>query len=440
MKLIKPTQINEYNETKADKIIETVFIVGLSALLIILSVLILSTTAKAAENSDNFPYAFTTYKGNIPDSIINVVISDFRSASGYQGDDFIIFATDTNWTSIYFKVIINPCFNKPDNINEYSYSSSYYPIYSYDNYSQYNFWYRPDNSAHGQYGSPTANTGYNFGGDTTSTISFFYTWYPHYPVYMGSDFVYNRFDINTPSETYDNIGIYKSELPTPVVPIVPTGHATEPNIDDNNNITADGTATQPNTPTFPIWVAPTIDTTSLETLVESLIDTVNDFADYVGECFSVFFSWLVGVLKNGLQSIVNEIRDLGQFLYNNFVSLFESISESVTYAIEPVDKDSVIDAFEDTNVYGIYSDFTTFNTTFDGAFNIQEPDSFTITIHVEDIDILNQQNPYILNLGANFYPIRSALRTFLWILVTFASVFFVEHNLSSWLKGSGEEK
>ena len=254
-----------------DKFFKKILIVSFSFIFVVFLSLF-SLSVKAAETSDNFPYALDTYKGNIPDSIINVVISDFRNASGYTGDNFIIFASDTNWTSIFFKVIIDPCFNKPDNINTYSYSSSFYPIYSYSGANQYNFWYRPDNSAHGQYGSPTYNSGYNFGGDTTSNIQFYYTWYPHYPIYMGSDYVYNRFDINASSETVANIGIYKTSLPA-VVPTIGTGHASEP--EDINPIDPEWSPrpTAPNPPTIinHIWgTSPSIDTTSIETLLESI--------------------------------------------------------------------------------------------------------------------------------------------------------------------------
>lgn len=68
MKLIKPTKINEYQETKADRIIETVFIVGLSIILLILSVFILATTSKAANEDDfsyyNLPYYVDYFKGS----------------------------------------------------------------------------------------------------------------------------------------------------------------------------------------------------------------------------------------------------------------------------------------------------------------------------------------------------------------------------------------
>lgn len=312
-------------------------LIFISIVIFLCALLGTALSVNAAENSDNFPYALDTYKGTIPDSIIDVVISDFRSASGYSGDNFIIFATDTNWTSIFFKVIIDPCFNKPDNINTYSYSSSYYPIYSYSGMNQYNFWYRPDNGAHGQYGSPTYNSGYDFGGDTTSSIGFYYTFYPHYPIYMGSDYVYNRFDLNASSETIANIGIYKSTLPA-VVPTIGTGHASEP--ENINPIDPDWSPrpTAPNPPTIinHIWgSSPSIDTTSIETLLESIFDILSWFGQNVSDEFNAVISNIVNVglyigdlISYFALSVLDSINNLAHFLYDNFLDLFQAFFSS----------------------------------------------------------------------------------------------------------------
>lgn len=409
MKLIKPTQINEYQDTKADKIIETVFIIGLSLILLILSVFILATTSYA--ESAYFPM--------------------HQNDNGHFNDDTM--------------ALIDSYFNAEDNNIFVKYIDYNYYCVSYSK-----------SSSGGVYGEIYSN-GTNFSLYTSGSVSisvkqfqimygnivnvsnwgsnlYYFNNSPSSLVNSGVDYISN-YRVYTNSNNTDTVLMYGQ------VPFEPAqGHATPTGFDNADNVNTDGHAQQPSNPTFPTFTPPTIDTSTLETLVESLIDFVKEFADFVGQCFSVFFSWLVGVLQNGFQSVINTIRDFADNFYNNMVSLFEPIAQNIEYFVSPIDTNVIETTIEDTNFYGVYSDFTSFNSTFDGAFNIQEPDNFTITIHVEDIDILNQQNPYILNLGSNFYPFRSALRTFLWILVTFASVFFVEHNLSSWLKGSGEEK
>lgn len=108
-----------------------------------------------------------------------------------------------------------------------------------------------------------------------------------------------------------------------------TGHATQTDYDTSDNINTGGHAQQPSTPTFPTFPTISIDTTNIESLLESIFNLVDAFADFVGECFSVFFSWLVVVIQNGLQSVINTIRDSFEFIYNNIVSLFEPMFENI---------------------------------------------------------------------------------------------------------------
>ena len=54
--------------------------------------------------------------------------------------------------------------------------------------------------------------------------------------------------------------------------------------------------------------------------------------------------------------------------------MFEPIAQNIEYFVSPIDTNVIETTIEDTNFYGVYSDFTSFNSTFDGAFNIQEPE------------------------------------------------------------------
>lgn len=440
MKLIKPTQINEYQESKADRIIETVFFVGLSLILLILSVLILATTSKAANDDEfsyyNLPYYVDYFKG----SFFPSDFPSFAQLPSGSTDDFYWVSEgevlNNRYPTIYFYI------SNANNVRiDGLYKNDMSTIVSYDDFDfrtdfvkvsfatnpSYVRYYYNNGSWHLQ-GTGNRNVGSVYMLGRTSSNKNIYGFTYNVPFLLTEDIYYNS-DL-----------IFTNGAPIIPGPDVNTGHAIEPDFDPDNNVTDDGTATQPNDPQFPQFIPPTIDTSTLETLVESLIDFVKEFADFVGECFSTFFAWLVEVIKNAIQSIINTIYDAVTFIYNNLVSLFEPTFENIGHAVEPVQEEEVITVFESTDLYALYSDFTSFTTTFDNAFDITEPDSFTITIHVEDITILNQTQPYVLNLGSQFYPIRSALRTFLWILVSFGAVFLVEKNLSSWLKGSGEEK
>ena len=242
----------------------------------------------------------------------------------------------------------------------------------------------------------------------------------------------------------------------PERPIIPTGHATPPGeFDSPLYNTGHAQPVQvPNTPSINnySWTThnnPPIDTTNLDSLVSSLIDIVvynfnylftnlaGLFNNLISNIASLF-SYIGQVIEYYGNLIISNLQNLITTFYNNMVSLVESISETITYITEPFNSALINTAFTSTNFYGVKTQFVNTFTTFDNAFDITEPDSFTIIFNVQNITPfynLGVTSPVIVDLGSNFLPIRAALRTFLWVLVAFGSVFVVEHGLSNWIRG-----
>lgn len=124
-----------------------------------------------------------------------------------------------------------------------------------------------------------------------------------------------------------------------------SGHASEP-VDEHGHYIEDNNGNRipkPNKPSPTVYTPPTIqfpnvDTSSLEKLLESLIDLVQYFISYIGgvingwfsNLFSNLDSWFDYVVQSfnyAVNNIVGAIKDLVQTFYNNMVSLFEPLYE-----------------------------------------------------------------------------------------------------------------
>ena len=161
-----------------------------------------------------------------------------------------------------------------------------------------------------------------------------FSYYDYYPVYTSDTFNTLdpfRYDVDflAPSSSVPDFSI--------------TGHSIAPNNDPDNFFRGqnDDPVTAPQSPTptnytWNTWITPSIDPTSLESLIESLIDVVvygfNFIKDgFIGEFnnlisnISNWVEYIVSSFKAGFNNVVSALHDFATFLFNNFVSLFEPI-------------------------------------------------------------------------------------------------------------------
>ena len=232
----------------------------------------------------------------------------------------------------------------------------------------------------------------------------------------------------------------------PERPIIPTGHATQPINNPDNIINGlDGnripkpTAPTINNYSWTTYTNPTIDTSTIETLLESIFNTLS-------YNFSYLFTNLGGLFTNLISNIVNEfnfvvdsiyyvsnnivsaIQDFATDFYNNMVSLFESIAETIQAInnkieevadlfINPFDEEEFEEQMENSDFLNAY------NELMDNADDIrailnnaEERDHFSLYISFENP--LATTNHRIIQSEISFdwlVPLRSVYRPFLWV-------------------------
>lgn len=371
-------------------------------------------------------------------SVDGVVIKEYTETITYLGQPTVFYFTNVlvpidNTSYYYFE-------NWSDIYSQFDYNSDYCTM-SFYNYESITFaTYR------NQYNDPSLNA---LGGRFSTGI--FYNNF--YPTYVKGDFYNNTFISNTFLKG-DNL-----VLCNPKPSFVLSGHATEPTNNPNNFI--NGNNNQPITkPTFPTinyytyttYNPPSLDSTNVESLLESIYDLIQynfeyQITNFVGQFnnlidnISNLVDYIVLSFENGFNKVILSIQDLMTDLYNNFVSLFQPILDGLIYITMPIDSDVIVSSIINTNFYNGFEDTKQFFNDVDNIFDITEPDSFIIEIHLENLDFFDtgfldfNLSTVYLNLGSNVLPFRNALRVFLWCMVSVGTVFYIQKNLPSMLKG-----
>ena len=107
--------------------------------------------------------------------------------------------------------------------------------------------------------------------------------------------------------------------------------------------------------------SPTIDTSTIESLLESLIYVINYLAGWLRDNLAREFQNLISNIKSLIEYIGNTIQYYGgliisniqngiQTFYNNMVSLFEPISAKIDYLTDPVDGTIIYDNISSTSL------------------------------------------------------------------------------------------
>lgn len=242
---------------------------------------------------------------------------------------------------------------------------------------------------------------------------------------------------------------------------IPTGHATEPGEFDSPELATGSNYTLPRevpeTPTINnyTWVTynpPSIDTTNLESLVESFIYVVNYLAGWLKDNLSGEFQNLISNLKDLIGFIVQTIQYYGgliidafktltTFLYNNFVSLIEKIAEGVSYLVQPVNGEIIYDNISETSLNTNFELVKDSIEDFQGTFtNLSEPETFLIPIHLENLpaSYFGVQTTQYIDVGV-INPVKSILRGFLWAIITYSLFITIVDSIANYINGGGDE-
>lgn len=188
----------------------------------------------------------------------------------------------------------------------------------------------------------------------------------------------------------------------------------------------------PNTPP----TAPTWDTDI------TVGENIGNLIKWLGDVVTYLFNNLKGVLRGLFDTIKKTIENAITTFYNNMKSLFEpfinKVVETYTYLTEEVNVTEIVNGISGTQ---IFQDVSTINGTlsnFTGFFTgITEPDTYILTLHLENIPILHCNTVYI---DFSFYnSCKTVVRALLFALTTFSIVFTILDSLPNYINGGGDE-
>ena len=251
---------------------------------------------------------------------------------------------------------------------------------------------------------------------------------------------------------------YGADDPLPIE----QGHATEPDPFENPAVNSGSNHTLPrevpesptiNNYSWTTYNSPTIDTSTIESLLESLIYVINYLAGWLRDNLSGEFQNLISNIKGLFEYIGNTIQYYGGLIisniqngittfYNNMVSLFEPISAKIDYLTEPVDGTVIYDNISSTSLVTNINTINTSLNTFQTSFNdLSEPNSFTIPIHLENLPsaYFGTQTTQYIDLGIIGSTEKGLIRTFMWALITYSLFITIVDSVSNYINGGGDE-
>ena len=368
---------------------------------------------------------------------LQIAINKYLTDNNLPSDTVLLIWTNDFVNGIYYQYYImrEPYLNDNYNyVTGYDYASNY--LYFKSNYQIDAILV----DTNGTVGGHLINLGTsaNLCGRATSITTNYGSYLPRYPFYYNGDALVDSLS----GETVLIANVQGS--------VIVTGHATEPNLADNdidNNTKPDIDDYLPTLPT-----QPTIDNTSLESLVESLIDwlkwayngltgTIKGFLQYIGDTITYSAQKIIDNIKNGINNLYQNFKSLFEPLLNSFSELLTGISEKLDYIIQPFDSTALSDAFEET---AIYSDIDSISQLTEDSFtvwsNTSEPNSFAIPIHTEQIYIdghaLTNTVQYI-DFGV-IDSVKTSIRTAMWCLVTFGLLYTIIDSIPNYIGGNDE--
>lgn len=184
--------------------------------------------------------------------------------------------------------------------------------------------------------------------------------------------------------------------------------------------------------------------------------TVENLLTWIGNCIKAIGTWLGNFgawLKIALNKIITNVMNGIKSIIDNFKSLFKPfidkvlefqtyLREKFEYITEPISTTTIYDTISNTAFMTSINTAINSITNFVAVFtNTSEPNSYTIPIHLENMNgtLLgtNYTTQYIDLSIIN--PVKTALRTFIWALVTFGLFITIADSISNYINGGQDE-
>lgn len=441
-RILHGIKVNEYQERPIDKFIERFFIGSLFVMVLIALVLGFATKSKAATSvNGDFPYNVADWRSSFTyfsDEQLQYII-DYIDNQNVNDWDYLCFMTDitassaSSSTVIY--VIYNPYIDYALTPSD-NYMTSNYTVKTRSYWGL--FYYRYDGTTYSIYNTSGANYGNaSLFGSPQSVNTAFGSYIPRYPfIYNGhgdpildtngKPFLFSRVD-TSPGTVTDTTLVDTSDFPD------------EPDIDDY----------LPNTP------KPTIDRTSLESLVESIFNWLSWQWDQLKGLLSYLtdkIGWLMGKIVDGinklLQNFIDNLKSLFKPLLdsiNNFLdnirSTVQTIKEKIDYITEPLSVTVIYDNISQTSLMTNVNTIISSTTAFINDFNsCSEPSTYKIPIHLELLPstLFGSLTTQYIDLGV-IDPVKSALRVLMMALTTYGLFYTVIDSIANYINGGQDE-
>lgn len=465
-RILHGIKVNEYQERPIDKFIERFFIGSLFVMVLIALVLGFATKSKAA-TSGSLPYIPNKSPYFIDQSQVDIFIDAINQydSSFDTSQPFIIFTEQVNSWYDWNHNVASPCyiiyfpeytttnngyflsssFPSGKNFNNFDYNSDTFLLVTLNNFHCFYLVPRTIGTLYNGYsisegnGSNGSQKGF-FGGGSPVTVQnayFDFTYLPEYPSYTSTSWF-------TSDGTQTKVFLTGSKIIN--------GQVTDPDLVDTSDLPSsdpDINDYLPNTP------EPTIDNTSLETLVESLFNWIKWQFQQIKGLFNFIadkFGYLIGKVLTGINNAINSLVDNLKSLFkplldsingflDNIKTLVQTIKEQIDYIVEPLSISVIYDNISQTSLMTNVNTIISSTTAFVNDFNsCTEPSTYKIPIHLELLpsNLFGTLTTQYIDLGV-IDPVKSALRVLMWALTTYGLFYTVIDSIANYINGGQDE-
>lgn len=415
---------------------EKILIFAWSFILIICMVIIFTSPVKAASSTNTeIPYnvaEFADYNQMMLDRV-DIAIQAYKNAvPGNANKPLLIWTQDGFFNDYYFQYYIMPAPEYNSSIVAgYDFSNN---ILSFHTDDEIVYFLVGIDGTIGGSGFPhtqNANLMGNSGSVNTSQGAYL----PRYPFYYDGE----------PVLSTNNLEVLISRVGGNVV----SGSATEPDL-TGDNIGSDKPDIDDYLPDLPN--KPTFDTSSLESMVSSLYDflvweynaitgTIKGLIKYLGDTITYSIQKVIDNIKNSMKNFYDNMKSLFEPLLNAINEVLSSISSGIDYIKEPLSGTAIYDNLSGTGIMTNYNATVTAVNSFKDSFtNLNEPSSFTIPIHLEELpsSMFGDLTTQYIDLSV-INSVKPILRTFVWALVTYGLIITIFDSIANYINGGGDE-
>lgn len=407
-------------------------------LLICLLIIFTSPVKAASSSSTEIPYnvaVMSSYNQIMLDKL-DIALNKYYQETGYNSDaPILVWTNDGFFRNSFYEYYI---MLEPQLRNGYSYDEGYdfgsNKLYFSSSYQIVRIVVRTDNLPpevqlnQGVYATLCGNVQ-----SVSTSLGSFLPLYPFY--YNGEPLI---------DSTY-NTEVLISRVGGGLV----TGNATEPDL-TTDDIGSDKPDIDDYLPTLPN--KPTIDNSSLESLVESLIDlldwqfsaitgTLKGLIKYLGDTITYSLQKVIDNIKNSMKNFYDNMKSLFEPLLNSINEILSSISSGIDYIKEPLSGTVIYDNLSGTGIMTNYNATVTAVNSFKDSFvNLSEPSTYTIPIHLENLpsDMFGNLSTQYIDLSV-INSVKPILRTFVWALVTYGLIITIFDSIANYINGGGDE-